>query len=214
MTGGPILDSYEWPGGHEPLLRFGDGTPRVVLALPLFEEFNRTRAIGVTLLRSLAARGVSGLLPDFPGTGESIVPTAAATLESMRVAYGAVIAAYGPLIAIGMRSGALIDLNAAVTERWHFAPQSGEELLREINRQSAADGTIAGNIVSPSLREEIAAATLNRRARVVRLSTDPRPAHLTIDGAPPWRRVEPDNDPALVARLADDIADWIARCDG
>ena len=142
MTGGPILDSYDWPGGREPLLRFGEGAPRVMLILPLFEEFNRTRAIGVTLLRVLAARGVPGLLPDLPGTGESLLPTAAATLESMRVAYGAIVASFGPLSALGIRSGALIDRDAAVAARWHFAPQSGPDLLREMTRQSSRDGTV------------------------------------------------------------------------
>ena len=50
--------------------------------------------------------------------------------------------------------------------------------------------------------------------RTVRLDTDPKPADRHVPGTPLWRRAEPDNDPALAAILADDIADWIAACEG
>jgi hypothetical protein len=50
--------------------------------------------------------------------------------------------------------------------------------------------------------------------RTVRLDTDPKPADRHVPGIPLWRRAEPDNDPALAALLADDIADWIATCEG
>jgi thioredoxin reductase len=39
-----MIDRYDWAGGSEAMLRFGPATgPIVVLALPLFEEANRTR---------------------------------------------------------------------------------------------------------------------------------------------------------------------------
>ena len=50
--------------------------------------------------------------------------------------------------------------------------------------------------------------------RTVRLDTDPQPADRHVPGTPLWRRAEPGNDPALAVLLADDIADWIARCAG
>jgi hypothetical protein len=213
MTGGLHIDSYEWPGGREPMLRFGDRSPRVVLALPLLEEFNRTRAFGVTLLRGLAARGVSGLLPDWPGTGESLMPTQAVSLEAMRVAYGAIAASYAPLFALSIRSGALLDTGSPVSGRWHFSPQDGADFAREMGRQTSREGDVAGNLLSDAFREEVGAATTDD-ARVVRLDSDGRDADLKIAGVPLWRRAEPDNDPALAARLADDIADWIATCGG
>eukprot|EP01037_Dinobryon_pediforme_P041965 gene41965-52022_t len=40
------------------------------------------------------------------------------------------------------------------------------------------------------------------------------PADRHVAGAPLWRRAEPDTDAALAELLADDIADWIARCEG
>src|SRR6187551_1263766 len=71
-----LNDQYDWPGGREAMLRFGPATGPVVIAvMPLFEEANRTRAFMVALLRALAERGVASVLPDLPGTGESLIET-------------------------------------------------------------------------------------------------------------------------------------------
>ena len=35
------------------------------------------------------------------------------------------------------------------------------------------------------------------------------PADIKVEGAPLWRRAEPDNDPMLAALLAGDIVDWV-----
>ena len=83
------FDTYDWPGGREAMLRFGpDNGPIVVAALPLFEEANRTRQFTCTILRALAERGVGSMLPDFPGTGESVVATVDATLTDQRFTAG------------------------------------------------------------------------------------------------------------------------------
>ena len=49
--------------------------------------------------------------------------------------------------------------------------------------------------------------------RVVRLEGDSASADLHVAGSPLWRRAEPDNDPALALALADDLADWVRRCE-
>ena len=214
MDTGPRIDSYEWSGGREAMLRFGpEGGPVVVLALPLFEEANRCRAFGVTLLRALAARGIGGVLPDLPGQGESELPTAAPTLADLRAAYAAAPGGY----ALAIRSGALL-----VGDRWPcwmLAPQDGSTLLRELQRTKGAplDGEhveVAGNLLSSRLIDELAAspgiAGEGAGFRTVRLRSDGRPADLHVDGSPLWRRAEPDNDPALAETLADDITAWIA----
>ena len=240
MTTVPRIDSYEWAGGREAMLRFGpDDGPAIVLALPLFEEANRTRAFGVSLLRALAARGIGGVLPELPGQGESEVPTAAMGLVGLRAAFAAVAGSQ----AVGIRSGALlVDARSC----WLLAPQHGSSLVRELARVEGGrlGGEIvevAGNLLSRHMLEELAAAShpgegrgpvamcndggpaspgtsqlgpgLRRGSdRVVRLATDPRPADLHVVGSPPWRRAEPGNDPGLVEILAADIADWIATC--
>lgn len=206
-----MIDHYDWPGGREAMLRFGpaDG-PVVVVAMPLFEEANRTRAFVVTVLRALAARGIGSALPDLPGTGESLVPTSEATLADMREAFAAVPGGY----TLALRSGALLDAGER-EGRWHLAPQTGAELLRELERirQAGSGEDFGGNIVSAALLAELATAE-PAPARTVRLADDPREADLKLPGAPQWRRAEPGNDPTLAALLADDIAAWVRQCEG
>ena len=163
--------------------------PVVVVALPLLEEGNRTRAVAVAMLRALAGMGIAGALPDLPGQGESPVPTEAATLSGLREAFeGAVDAIAGEgrsVYVAGIRSGALVDPFALAHGRWHLSPQEGPALLRELTRVKQQevgrdrrlgdlwylDGTlpedafdlpvsIAGNLVSADLLSALSGATL------------------------------------------------------
>ncbi len=212
-----MITHYDWPGGREAMLRFGPAAgPVVIAALPLFEEASRTRAFVVTILRALAERGIAGALPDLPGQGESPLPTEAIRLANLRVAYAHATARTGArAYALAIRSGALLDGAAQLAGRWHFAPQSGPELLRELHRlRSASEGDdFGGNRLSPAFLAELDNAHPDP-ARVIRLDGNPRDAAARVPGAPLWRRAEPDNDPALAARLADDIADWVRSCEG
>jgi len=229
-----VIDSYDWAGGREAMMRFGPDTgPVVVAALPLFEEANRTRSFVVTILRLLAARGIAGALPDLPGQGESLVPTHRTSLLKLQDAFNFACDKFDregrSCYALALRSGALLDVLAPVAGRWHFAPMPGEKLLRELKRTAlAADPQrkdldslifggevpieIAGNLVSPALLGELATARPAPNARIVRLVTDSADAALKLEASPLWRRAEPDNDPALATLLADDIAAWIRTC--
>jgi hypothetical protein len=239
-----MISHYDWAGGREAMLCFGPDTgPVVVAALPLFEEANRTRAFVVTILRALAERGIASALPDLPGTGESVVPTEAATMMRLREAYQAAVASFAGrrAYALSVRSGALLDALGEVRARWHFAPQDGSGLLRELTRikqaeigekpklrgywyldsnlpEEVADPpvAIAGNLVSAELLTDLAAAApfAGDTMRTVRLDTDPKPADLKIAAAPLWRRAEPDNDSELADLLAHDIAAWVRQCEG
>ncbi|HVF95117.1 MAG TPA: hypothetical protein VM900_12460 [Sphingomonas sp.] len=225
----PAIERYAWGGGEETMLRFGPAAgPVVVLALPLFEEANRTRAFAVTLLRALADRGIGGALPDLPGTGESLIPTSDLDLLHLRQAFEAAVEhvwAQRRAFAVALRSGALLDTLPLVTGRWHFAPQNGANLVRELSRIAPlADETeavveIAGNRLPRDFLAALGGAAPieaddGAAMRVVRLDTDPRPADRKIAAKPLWRRSEPDNDLELVELLGDDIAQWIATCAG
>lgn len=230
------------------MLRFGPDTgPVVIAALPLFEEANRTRAFVVTVLRKLAERGVASILPDLPGTGDSLSPLERLSILDLQTAYDdclAVPVAEGRTsYAFGVRSGALLDALGLLSGRWHLTPQDGSQLLRELTRikqaelhrstplgdawyfddaplddTSAPPVRIAGNLISPILLIDLTVKKpLNSEdipRRVARLGTDAQPADIKFDAAPLWRRAEPDNDPALAALIADDIAAWIAKCEG
>lgn len=223
-----MIGHYDWAGGREAWLRFGptDG-PIVIAALPLFEEANRVRALMVTMLRALGARGIGGVLPDLPGQGESLVPTAAARLADWRAAFAAAAGASGAAHSVAIRGGALIDGQMAAASRWHFAPATGAMLVRDLKRAHAVTGgdaldvdgdtvTLAGNIIDRTLLAHLDAAVPESAAplRTVRLASDAQPADRTIEASPLWRRAEPDNDPTLAALLADDIAEWVRRCAG
>ncbi|HVI98523.1 MAG TPA: hypothetical protein VM657_05590 [Sphingomonas sp.] len=215
------------------MLRFGpaDG-PIVVLAMPLFEEANRTRVFAVTLLRALAEHGIASLLPDLPGTGESLTEleeiSANDWVESISVATGG-----RPSHIAALRAGCLIAGNAPALSRWYFAPTTGEAIVRDLirTRQIAdreegrafdpaeldADGPpieFAGNRIPRSLLRALREAESDQMppCRIVRLDGDPHAADRHVPGVPLWRRSEPDNDPALAALLAEDLAQWVRRC--
>ncbi len=209
---------YDWAGGREAMLRFGpDAGPIVLAALPLFEEANRTRQFACTILRALAGHGIGSVLPDFPGTGESLLATADATLAVQRQAYIALAQQLGAdTYALSIRSGALLEGDATLAGRWHLSPQSGEDLVRDLERARAAAGKSAGDYAGNRLSFERLAALREAvpqgdgRCRIIRLDTDPRAADATYPGAPLWRRSEPDNNIELAQQLAADIAHWIA----
>lgn len=216
------------------MLRFGPDTgPVVVVALPLFEEANRTRAFAVTILRALADRGIAGALPDLPGQGESLLPTHETDLAKLRAGFAAAVASLTtPVVTLAIRSGTLLDTDAAVTARTHLSPMTGADLRRELIRARQASAResgdpfdpasldtatdpveLAGNLVSPALLAQLSDATPSpQQTRTVRLATEAKPADAKLPGSPLWRRAEPDNDPAFAQAVADDIAQWIATC--
>lgn len=218
------------------MLRFGPATgPVVVVALPLFEEANRTRAFAVTILRALAERGIAGALPDLPGQGESLLPTHETDLAKLRTAFAAAAVSLAtPAISLAIRSGALLDGEAALAGRYHLSPMNGADLRRELVRARQASSReageafdpaaletatepveLAGNLIAPALLAELTTATpVTGIARTVRLETEAKPADAKLPGSPLWRRAEPDNDLAFAQTVADDIAAWVTTCAG
>jgi len=230
-----LIDRYAWAGGTEAWVRHGKaGQPLVIAALPPFEEANRTRALMMRVLMQLTVHGISVTLPDLPGTGESLVATEDARLADWQAAYAAAVEEarrdHPEIHSIAIRAGALIDVQADVASRWHLSPQDGASLRRELGRIAKAaaleDGgsvewpsastvvEVAGNRLSNDLLAELLTGypPLPAPLRVIRLTEDAAPADRYINGAPLWRRAEPDQNLDLADALADDIADWIARC--
>lgn len=235
-----MIDHYDWRGGREAMLRFGPDTgPLAIIAMPLFEEANRLRAFAVSLCRALAARGVASALPDLPGQGESLLPTEDARFEDWRAAFAAAVVHVGRSVhGVALRSGAVVDVEAALVSRWRLAPIAGAAVLAELRRATTtgarargetvavkidadadAPMLLAGNRIALSLfgalaDDDAVATTVGVPLRTLRLASDPLPADRKVEGAPLWRRAEPGNDLPLAALLADDIAEWITRCGG
>lgn len=229
--------SYRWHGGDEWLAEIGDGPP-VLLVPPLFEELNRCRALLAGVMRGLAAGGMRAVLPDLPGTGESL-----RRLED--IAWTDWIGAVGlvsfdlkarwqvPLVA-SFRGGCLTDQQAEGLSRWRFAPVTGAALMRDLVRAKQATMSektkaaaieaqglqepteFAGYVIPPAIFAPLRGAgpANGDLVRTVRLESDPAPADLKLTGKPLWRQSEPGNDHALATALAADIIEWHQRCAG
>lgn len=228
-----MIDHYDWAGGREAMLRFGPvDAPVVALVLPLFEEANRTRALGVAMLRALADTGIASVLPDLPGMGESSKRLEDVGISDWPEALSAAVDR-GVHIA-AMRGGCLIAGNVPARSHWYLAPQTGEAVVRDLvrARQVAAresgetfdpaeidrDGgplEFAGNHLPRTLLRALVVSEPDMAppCRVVRLEGDPASADLHVAGSPLWRRAEPDNDRTLAEALAADLADWVRRCE-
>lgn len=229
-----MIDHYDWPGGRETVIRFGPADrPLVILLLPLFDEYNRTRTFAVGLSHLLASRRLAVAIPDLPGQGESTVPTEHATLEAWRQAIDALVDAEAlrrPVHLATMRGSALLDDVTGVESVWRFAPVPGRAVLNDLRRAEAINGrkdwsafgidsapaVLVGNEIGwplyAALEAHGALSSPRRRCRTIRLDSDPAVADLKLAGTPLWRRAEPGDDPALAALLADDLVAWIDRC--
>jgi hypothetical protein len=226
-----LSDSYAWARGREAQLCLGpEAGPVVLIAPALFEEANRLRALTVAIMRALAARGVASILPDLPGTNESLVATEDARLDDWRDAFAAAVPAR-PTYGVAIRGGALVEARADLAGRYQLSPPTGADIVRDLVRTRLAglrEGgggfdpadidrpgppiELAGNAIARDLLAALKAAAPSPADRVVRLDGDARPADRHFAGRPLWRAAEPDTDGALAAAIADDIADWIAQC--
>lgn len=202
------------------MLRFGPADAATVLvAPPLLEEANRTRAAIVALLRRLADMGIAGALPDLPGTGESLTAIEEVTLSDWRAAFAAAAAGLaGPVHVMAWRGGALVDTAATAASRWHLSPLSAPDMMRELRRLRAAsaDGLYAGHRLSEAMIASLDGAepAVDAPLRVARLDSDPRAADVRLPGRPLWRAAEPGTDALLEAAVAAEVAAWIVRCAG
>jgi len=218
-----VSETYAWRGGEELMLRHGEGSPVTLLVLPaMFEEANRMRRVTVSVMRGLAGRGIGSVLPDLPGTGESLLELTDVSFDDWCEAAGAVAddirSREGRCLTIAIRGGALLD--GVADHGWRLAPESGERVLRDMVRATALTSgvkandldalaqaeavSLAGNTLSPTLYTQLKAAALPEGER--------RTFPLAENGPRLWRAAEPGDDPAMVAAVVDDIAEWVARC--
>ena len=177
------------------------------------------RRFTVQLMAALAERGVGSLLPDLPGTGESLVDLRrigdwSASLHGLARTHPAAARQ-----TVAIRGGALLDGDIAdwwvrpkPRRRWRLAPITGERLLRDLDRADAIGGAAEpGWPISPALRAMLRARTPEGDARTAGLADSPGEADVRLAGVSLWRLAEPGEDSALVAAAADDIAGWVER---
>jgi hypothetical protein len=209
-----MIEAYRWRGGTEMLLRHGAGSPITLLILPaLFEEANRMRRFTVSVMRNLAAVGIGSILPDLPGSGDSLTDLVDVSFADWQDSVSSLTENIFGSVAI--RGGALLD--EAVRDRWRLAPDSGERLLRDMIRTTSFSGGVtateiderarispiqlAGNLISPALYTALRQATPVPGAQIT-----------SVEGAKLWRAAEPGDDSDYARLIADDIAAWTMTC--
>ena len=234
------IDAYDWAGGREAMLRFGpDEGPVVVVAMPLFEEANRIRALIVRTLRELARRGIASALPDLPGQGESVLATDVATLVHWRSAFAAATRSAGERrYVFAVRGGALVSGEANACAQLHLEPEPGRALVHDLLRARRAAALLAGerlvaddprapgpplmlagNMVGQELLQDLMDAEPATSDRLLRLFPSGAPADCLLapngppnaDGdLPRFRKPWVAAEPFVDPALASALADAIA----
>ena len=122
--------------------------PDLLIIPPLFDEANRVRAQLVLLMRTLQDLGVTSVMPDLPGTNESLQPQAAQTLSAWRAAVTSATEHFGVSRALFVRSACTLDTGAVPA--FHYASHDPAKLLRAMARAQSLAEKEAGNHRSPS----------------------------------------------------------------
>ena len=197
---------------------------QVLVVEPLFEEANRMRRTLTSVMRGLARHGIGSILPDLPGTGESLTEIAEVRLADLQAAVKDVAdrvrGSSTRLIIASFRGGALIDARAQADSWWRCAPETGSRLVRDLKRTQMASNDkgerlkLAGHALSPDFIAELEAAipTAVQPVRTVRLATDAAEADAKIVGSPLWRRAEPGEDPQFCDAIVADLVEWSRTC--
>jgi len=134
-------------GTAEPALAVDRGRALRLLIVPaLFDEANRLRRFTVETMRALDAAGIDSLLPDLPGTNESLAPLAAQSLATWRAAVAASAERFAATHVLALRGGALVapDLLGPESSGWALAPVSGPAILRQMIRSRIIAAREAG----------------------------------------------------------------------
>ncbi len=235
MTSAPAFVSYEFADRKEFCLSVGGQlSRRIMLVPPLFDEMNRMRKMLVDVMQALETLEVGSILPDLPGTNESLVPLEDVTLTDWQKAIEACAQQHEISHIASFRGAALTVANLRQIDHWIFCPVKGATILRTMLRtRVAADKEsggntslagltaeaesgpieLAGNNLGSALFTELNAAELPdlENQRIVRLESDNKPGDAQISGSALWLRAEPDDDPAMSAAIAQDIANWLDR---
>jgi hypothetical protein len=116
---------------------------RRVLVLPaLFEEANKLRRFTVETLRRLEQAGIDAVLPDLPGTNESLQPLDAQTPARWRAAMAAAVQFFDCTHVLALRGGGLVAPEGL--PGWLVAPVKGSAVVRQMLRARVIAAREAG----------------------------------------------------------------------
>lgn len=209
--------SFEAPDGlrhTESALWLGRQGPRLLILPALFDNGHRLRRLSVEVMRRLAASGITCILPDLPGLGESPFPLDQASPALWRAAMGALAQQVEAQAVFALRGGALASPEGL--PGWHYAPVPGTSILRHLIRARIIAAREAGQeekqeALMAQGREqglELAGYRLGP-AMIAGLESavPPTPGittigHDLVGGPPLWLRAEPGENPEQADALA------------
>lgn len=156
-----------WPcplaaGGQteEYAVAFDHGREHRLLIVPaLFDEANRIRRFTVEVMRRLDASGIDCVLPDLPGTNESLAPLQAQSIGAWQAAMKAAAAHFRGTHILAIRGGAMLVPDSL--PGWLYAPAKGSAIVRQMLRARTLASKEAGreekreDLVSLALSEGI-----------------------------------------------------------
>ena len=212
LPGGAVADEYA--------LTFDRDRQRRLLIVPaLFDEANKLRRFTVETMRRLDGAGIDCVLPDLPGTNESLRPLYEQSAEDWRDAMASAARHFAATHVLGIRGGCLFT--PADLPRWHYAPVKGSAVLRQMvrarvlasreagreeQRDALMEAALAGGIelagyrLSAELVSELLALEPAAGDRVSEIGQD------MLGGPGLWLRAEPgentEQTDALAAVLA------------
>lgn len=217
------MAAVTWPCPHgadgtssEYALAFDQSRPRRLLVIPaLFDEANRLRRLTVEVMRRLDHAGIDCVLPDLPGSNESLATLEEQTLAGWQHAMVAAAREFRAGHVLAIRGGALVVPQAL--PGWRYAPVNGATILRQMLRmrilaareagreetqaglleQGLTEGLeLAGYPLSPAMIAELNSATPPDGTSQSVIGQD------MLGGPGLWLRAEPDEDAAQADALA------------
>lgn len=181
------------------------------------------RRLTVEVMRRLDRAGFDSVLPDLPGTNESLQPLDMQTGDSWRSAMASAASHFSATHILGVRGGCLYAPGAL--PGWHYAPAKGAMLLRQMmrarilaSREAGREETqealleiglrqgleLSGHRIGAALLSDLHAAEAPADNHVVRITQD------EIGGSGLWLRAEPGEAPEQADALASLIAQRIS----
>ncbi len=134
------------PGGasaEEYAIAFDRGRERRLLIVPaLFDEANRMRRFSLEVMRRLDASGIDSVLPDLPGTNESLEQLETQSIGSWCSAVAAAVQFFGATHVLAIRGGCLLMPQGV--PGWLYAPAKGGSILRQMLRARSLASREAG----------------------------------------------------------------------
>ena len=208
-----------WPCPGAPDGEFAHGLDRgrrrrVLIVPPLFDEMHRGRHLLVSAMRALDAQGIDSMLPDLPGTGESLQALAAQSLFGWRSAMAAAARHFRATHVLAVRGGVLVFPN--VLPGWVLDPVSGQAVLRQMLRarlmslREAGQTASLAELLELGRNDGLVLAGYDLGAAMIAGLDAARPLDegqrelrsAELGGQAPWLRAEAGDDAAAGTRLA------------